>query len=330
MHPYGPIYTQNPDWGDTIEPVPLWFADWILEQRARWRESLRNKGKGGSTGRQNVASAEGEDRNIRLCSLRGALFNRVPEMDDDEIEKALFAYNEQFAVPLDEQEIWDTVLQPKPTWVRHPDDLVKPDIKAAVYAFELLYDLRESAGGEFYARPAAAGTPAVVAEIGDALGLEVARWWRRAAEAWNETIAQRKQEAAKAKAAKKARLSEQEQMEEAKEALEKVFSELPKPPDEDEEEDKTAEVFPAQGRIDTVLYHLRASATQHDRVDLHMRVVDEPEHARPASSPMPCGACCTSSWRPARPIPTPACSGRSTTRSSRRCSAPCTPCSAGS
>ena len=55
-----------------------------------------------------------------MISLRGALFNKVPELDDDEIREALLAANEEFIEPLGIGEMESTVLQPKPGWVRHP------------------------------------------------------------------------------------------------------------------------------------------------------------------------------------------------------------------
>jgi len=175
----------------------------------------------------------------------------------------------------------------------HPDGLVKLGIKEAVYRFEEDYDLREAVGGEFYARPSEAGTPAVVTEIGDALGRKVALWWRDAAEAWNESLRKRRQKAAEEKAAAEAaeaeRLeglsrreraeAEEEQLAQAKADLEAGFA-GPAGPEpragEDEDTDKEADVFPSPGTIDRILFHLRASASRHERVDLHMRVTDEP------------------------------------------------------
>jgi len=127
-HPFGPIYARHPDWPAELVEPPLDFADWIMAQRREWKDSLKDQGKGGggAAGRPNVASMTGENRNIRLCSLRGILFNKVPEMDDDEICDALLAANEEFAEPLTAGEMQDTVLLPKPGWVRHPA-LDKPE-----------------------------------------------------------------------------------------------------------------------------------------------------------------------------------------------------------
>ena len=170
----------------------------------------------------------------------------------------------------------------------HPDDLVKPGINSAIRAFEQLYDLRQSGEG-FYARPADPGTPAVVTEIGDDLGHKVALWWRDAAEAWNESLRKRRAEAAgekaEAEAAEQERLEslsrreraevEEVQLEQAKADLTAVFTETPEPRG-GEEEDTDAEIFPAPGTIDRILFHLKASATRHERIDLCMRVTDEP------------------------------------------------------
>ena len=125
LHPTGRFYTRNEDWPEQILPPPQWFAEFVIEQREKWRASLSKNGTAG-TGRPNVSSMEGENRNVRLCSLRGALFNKVPEMADDEIEQALWAANEEFSTPLPDQEMLATVLKPKPTWERHPT-LDKPE-----------------------------------------------------------------------------------------------------------------------------------------------------------------------------------------------------------
>ena len=103
-----------------MKPSPG-FAELILDERRRYREAEgQHPGGGGATGRHNVSSTAGENRNVRLCSLRGALFNKVPELDDEEIEQALWAANEEFSEPLSEKEMRETVLRPKPTWERHP------------------------------------------------------------------------------------------------------------------------------------------------------------------------------------------------------------------
>jgi hypothetical protein len=93
----------------------------IMAERALWKETLKDQGKGGDVpGRPNVSPVTGENRNVRLCSLRGALFNKVPELDDDEIREALLAANQEFIEPLSMAEMEATVLKPKPGWVRHP------------------------------------------------------------------------------------------------------------------------------------------------------------------------------------------------------------------
>jgi hypothetical protein len=168
-----------------------------------------------------------------------------------------------------------------------PDMPVKPSVEKAIYAFEEMCDLRQSAGGEFWARPAASGMPAVVTEIGDDLGRVVALWWRRMGEAWNEEVMRRKQQAAEEEAEMEAAaqahlesLSEQEraaaeqaEREKAEKEQEEAVSKPSKPP---EEEDTKAQVFSNAEQISKVLFHLKTSATQHERIDLHMRVMDEP------------------------------------------------------
>jgi putative DNA primase/helicase len=120
-HPYGPVYAYLEGWPEEICEPPLDFVGWIMSEREAWRGWLNEQGKASwRTGYRNVASATGEMRNVRLCRLRGILFNRVPEMDDDEIRETLLAANEEFAEPLPVDEMESTVLLPKPGWERHP------------------------------------------------------------------------------------------------------------------------------------------------------------------------------------------------------------------
>jgi hypothetical protein len=172
-----------------------------------------------------------------------------------------------------DQEMLNTVLRPKPNWERHPhSDLVLPGINSAFYAHEKLYDLRQS-GEEFYARPSDPGTPAVVAEIGDAMQRAVMLWWRRAAEAWNAKAQQGREEATEAWKTELEAMDEQKQLEVLKKL---VFDRRAKKDADEDDEGKRAEVFPAMEKFSRIVEHLKASATQHDPVDLHLRVVDGP------------------------------------------------------
>ena len=287
QHPRGPFYGWRPESGTILVKPTLEFADAILAERVLWREALRGQAKGGGapTGRRNVSSMTGENRNVRLCSLRGALFNRVPEMDDEEIREALIAANEEFIEPMTLDEMESTVLKPKPGWERHPN-LIKPDTEKAIETFKQLYDLRESAG-KFYARPAKADTPAIVTEIGDAFGRKIAAWWEDAAVAWNETVRKRKEEQAEEKAVTRAAAEEkraalladmtlEEQAEFVKEEQKALFAKAPKEPAEQDEEDSYAKAHPARDAIGHCLYHLEVAATRHEPVELHLRVVDTP------------------------------------------------------
>ena len=268
-----------------MKPSPG-FAEMILDERRRYKEAEgQNSGGSGATGRRNVSSTTGENRNVRLCSLRGALFNKVPEMDDEEIEQALWAANEQFSEPMTEKEMRETVLRPKPNWERHPT-LVYPDSDTAIETFKQLYDLRASAG-KFYARPSDASTPAVVTEIGDPLGRTVAAWWEDAAVAWNEMVKKRRQEQAEEKAvikaaedekraAKLAAMTEQEQAEFVSQEQKDLFARATREPAAKSEEDSYAETHPARDKINHCLYHLEVAAARLDPVDLHLRVVDGP------------------------------------------------------
>ena len=287
QHPRGPFYGWRPESGTILIKPTLEFADVILDERGLWKETLRDQARrGGSpTGRHNISSATGENRNVRLTSLRGALFNKVPEMADDEIEQALWAANEQFSTPLDEKEMRDTVLGPKPGWERHPD-LIKPDTETAIETFKRLYDLRESAG-KFYARPADASTPAIVTEIGDAFGRKMAAWWEDAAVAWNEMVKKRKEEQAEEKAVVRAKEEErraalladmtlEEQAEFVRKEQKALFAKAPKEPAEQAEEDTYAKAHPPREQINYCLYHLEVAASRHEPVELHLRVVDTP------------------------------------------------------
>ena len=284
-HPRGPVYDWIPDSPAELVKPSLEFADMILAERALWKEALKdqNKGGGGATGRRNISSATGENRNVRLCALRGALFNRVPEMDDDEIEQALWAANEEFAEPLTDHEMRSTVLKPKPGWERHPN-LIKPDTEKAIETFKQLYDLRESAG-KFYARPADAGTPAIVTEIGDAFGRTIAAWWEDAAVAWNEMVKKRREEQAGEKAVSRAAEDEKraalmadmtldQQAEFVTKEQEALYAKAPKEPAEQSEEDSYAKAHPPKEQVNYILYHLEVAAARHDPVELHLRVMD--------------------------------------------------------
>jgi Bifunctional DNA primase/polymerase, N-terminal len=148
------------------------------------------------------------------------------------------------------------------------DGLVLPGINSAIYAFEQLYDLRQS-GEEFFARPAGTGTPAVVAEIGDAVQRRVMLWWRRAAETWNAAAQQVRDEATEAWKTELEAMDPLVQLEVLKEAYFERRA-------QEDDEGKRAEVFPAMDRFSRITEHLKASATQHDPVELHLRVVDGP------------------------------------------------------
>ena len=116
QHPFGPFYDWIPDSGIVIVKPSREYADMIIAERERYR--VANKGSGGgATGRRNVSSMTGENRNNRLISLRGALLNLG--YDDAEIREHLIAANEQFHTPLLMREMEDTVLRPKPNFVRH-------------------------------------------------------------------------------------------------------------------------------------------------------------------------------------------------------------------
>ena len=181
---------------------------------------------------------------------------------------------------------------------------MKPSVEAAVYRFEAIFDLRRATTGEFVARSSDPSRPPLVTEIGDDLGYEVKRWWRKTAEEWNQALQERKEEKREKEQQEReeryrledeARIREEQeqaaQIEAAFEGQEAVQEETAPPvadgeeippfieiadEEDEDEDDKKAEVFPAPSRFATILDHLRASADQHDRVALLTRVMDEP------------------------------------------------------
>lgn len=75
-------------------------------------------------------------------------------------------------------------------------DPVKPSIEAAVRHFETVYDLRLTADGELFARPTeASGLPMVVIDA-DELAHRITIWWRDAAQTWNASLPQGRDEGA--------------------------------------------------------------------------------------------------------------------------------------
>ena len=120
-HPRGPVYTWLPVSGSVLVKPSLEFAEAILAERGLWKETLRDQGKGGgggATGHRNVSSMTGQNRNVRLCSLLGTLINLGYE--GDALREALIAANAEYDDPLGMDEMEDTILKPKPNFVRHP------------------------------------------------------------------------------------------------------------------------------------------------------------------------------------------------------------------
>ena len=151
-----------------------------------------------------------------------------------------------------------------------PSALKPPAVYPAILAFEQLYDLRPAADG-FYARPRDPDTPAVVIEIGDDLEYTVMRWWRAQAEAWNAEV---NRGAIEATDAWKAELEAKPAEEQLELLREMVYAERKK---KDEGETVSgADPVPKVDTFSRIMKHLRASATQHEPVELHLRVVDGP------------------------------------------------------
>jgi hypothetical protein len=153
------------------------------------------------------------------------------------------------------------------------DGLVMPGVAAAVYHFEDAYALRRAATGEFIVRAADPSRSPVVTEGGDDLADEVRWWWRQAAETWNAEARQGREEATGAWQAELEAMDPLAQLEVLKKAY---FARRAKKDAGEDDEGKRAEVFTADLRISTVMEHLRASASRHDRVVLYTRIVDVP------------------------------------------------------
>jgi hypothetical protein len=149
-------------------------------------------------------------------------------------------------------------------------DLKRPDVYPAILAFEQAYDLRPAADG-FYARPCDPDTPAVVTEIGDDLEYAVMRWWRAQAEAWNDEV---HRGAIEATDDWKAELEAQDPLVQLERLRKIVYDDQER---KDEGESKTGtDPVPRVDTFSRIMKHLRASATQHEPVKLHLRVADGP------------------------------------------------------
>src|ERR1035437_744919 len=148
-HPLGPVYDWIPESPAELIKPPLEFADVIMAARALWKETLKDQGKSGgksgATGRAYVPSMNSENRNNRLCSLRGTLFNKG--YDDGEIREMLLAANEEFDEPQTLAYLESTVLKPKPDWARHRGRKELPDPLTDLETPWLRRDVKESFTG---------------------------------------------------------------------------------------------------------------------------------------------------------------------------------------
>ena len=289
-----------------------WEADWLCEQHRQRTEHIRIHPAGdprqipqdGLTKRAhgyitaafanavaNVAAAEQTKRNTTLNDECFDLFSKfVPAglLSADDVAAAMQAAGESCG--LESGAVYATIRsawrggQRKDRTSELPDflfeepdqaaedDLKRPDIYPAILAFEQLYDLRKS-GEEFYARPATTGTPAVVAEIGDPMQRAVMLWWRDAADAWNAKVRRGKELVTDAW---KAELEAQE-LEVQLERLRKIVYDDKAKKDADEDDgNKSADPAPRIDNFTRIVEHLKASATRHEPIELHLRVVDGP------------------------------------------------------
>jgi len=108
VHPNGTVYRPAPGAGS--EPPP-WYAEYTGAIQA-WRHEHPGpcSGGGGSYDR----GGGGSGRNDALLAFKKELFyQRGLDEDDPELHRLVLERNQQFAVPLDEREVWATVLRIK-------------------------------------------------------------------------------------------------------------------------------------------------------------------------------------------------------------------------
>ena len=306
--PYIMLTDVSPD-----APCPTWEADWLRDKHRRRTEHIaahpcgdpRQIPADGLTRRSHgyitaafkdavgkVATAEEGNRNQSLNDETFDLFSKfVPAglLSFDDVAAAMQEAGGSCGLP--GSAVYKTILsahdgsQRKDRSSELPDflfeepgkedqdrqgDLKRPDVYPAILTFEQLYDLRKADDG-FHARPCDPETPAVVIEIGDDLEYTVMRWWRAQAEAWNDEIYRKK---ALVTDAWKANLEAQEPEVQLERLRKMVYDDQAR---EDEGESKSGtDPVPKPDTFSRIMKHLRASATQHEPVELHLRVVDGP------------------------------------------------------
>lgn len=109
-HPSGRMYKL-----DRPAQPAHWGADWgrLLDEAWAARGRSTSGHGGGSDG------GEGDGRNCELYDLKKQLFHQQGiDEDDPEMAERILAANAEFAVPLRESEIWNTILKIK-GWRRH-------------------------------------------------------------------------------------------------------------------------------------------------------------------------------------------------------------------
>ena len=307
--PYIMLTDVSPD-----APCPEWEADWLREKHdKRTRhiaahpcgdprqipaDGLTKRAHGYVTAafKNAVAKVAAAEENTRNNTLNEETFNLLSKfvpaglLSFDDVAAAMQEAGESCGLPASavyktiesawsgsqrkdrSSELPDFLFEvPGKTAQGAEDDLKRPDVYQAIRAFEQLYDLRQAADG-FYARPSGPGTPAVVTEIGDDLEYAVMLWWRAQAEAWNDEIQRKK---GLVTDAWKAELEAQDPLVQLERLRKIVYDEQEKKDDGENTESGTDPV----PRVDTfsrIMKHLKASATQHAPVELHLRVVDGP------------------------------------------------------
>ena len=109
-HPSGRMYKL-----DRPAQPAHWGADWGRLLDEAW--AARGRGTSGHGGGSD--GGEGDGRNCELYDLKKQLFYQQGiDEDDPEIAERILAANAEFAVPLRESEVWNTILKIK-GWRRH-------------------------------------------------------------------------------------------------------------------------------------------------------------------------------------------------------------------
>ena len=112
IHPNGRKYRLGPDSARGFEHALPWQPEWTERLYADQEEAGRRRPAG-------YRQTEGDGRNNFLYELKKKLFKEQGlDQDDPELHRLIYEANQQFDVPLDEEEVRETVLRIK-GWRRY-------------------------------------------------------------------------------------------------------------------------------------------------------------------------------------------------------------------